>query len=564
MDRRGQAGRYRAQLNIKKVNRMAELSTLSADQLKDWLQDGQELALLDVSEALHYGRGHIVAARHQPLSLLELQAPGLLPRRDVRIVLCSADGDVAAAWQQVQRAAAILARLGCSQLWALEGGLLAWPAQGGLLVDGYGTLLKAFGEHVRQHYGVPALAPALLQQRLQQGLPTTVVDVRTPAEHRFSTLPGAVSYPGTEWPLRDLAAHADAQDPEHLWAVTCFSRTRGVIGTATLRALYGPDVPVAWVDDGVMAWVVQGRDDVHGPAEQAELLPPLSSSAAQAHATHLIARHGLARIDAATLAQWQVGGQRTVQVFDLRPGARSRPGITAVAGGQLFMHLENHALVRHARLVLLDEPHQLRAAVIAFWLQQLGEVEVFIYDGPADEAQGVQPASGQEDASAAGIHAEALAALLARGQTQVLDVGPSIDYVQGHIANAWYANAAAHKALCHAFEEATAAGKSLVLTSPDGAQACLVARDLAQALGAPVTWLQEGLQGWRAAGLPLETAHAPAQLRTEFLDDWGSILRVPQAERLPAWERYLHWERNLAQRLQGDPGVRFRLFDTVG
>ena len=72
------------------------------------------------------------------------------------------------------------------------------------------------------------------------------------------------------------------------------------------------------------------------------------------------------------------------------------------------------------------------------------------------------------------------------------------------------------------------------------------------------------LQGWHAAGLPLETAHAPAQVRTEFLDDWGSILRVPQAERLPAWERYLHWERNLAQRLQGDPGVRFRLFDTVG
>ncbi|MEG2049361.1 MAG: sulfurtransferase, partial [Comamonas sp.] len=65
-----------------KVNRMAELSTLSADQLKNWLQDGQELALLDVSEALHYGRGHIVAARHLPLSLLELQAPGLLHRRD--------------------------------------------------------------------------------------------------------------------------------------------------------------------------------------------------------------------------------------------------------------------------------------------------------------------------------------------------------------------------------------------------------------------------------------------------------------------------------------------------
>lgn len=543
---------------------MTLLPTVSAQQLRDWLQDGQELALLDVAEALHYGRAHIVAARHLPLSLLELQAPALLPRRAVRIVLCSSDGDAPAAQEQVQRAAAILARLGCTQLWALEGGLPAWQAQGGVLVDGYGTLLKAFGEHVRQHYSVPALAPAALQQRLQQGLPTTVVDVRTPAEHRFSTLPGAHSYPGTEWPLRDLGAHAQAQAPEHLWAVTCFSRTRGVIGTATLRALYGPEVPVAWVDDGVMAWVVQGRADAQGPAEPPDLLPPLEPHAAQAHAVHLIARHGLARTDATTLAQWQLEGTRTVQVFDLRPGAQSRPGITAVPGGQLLMHLENWVPVRHARVVLLDAPQRLRAAVTAFWLQQLGEVEVFIYDGDADQAQGIAPSVPATPALPQSLRADAVAALLVQGQAQVLDVGPSIDYVQGHIAGAWYANAASTTALQQAYAQAAAAGLRLVLASPDGLQARLAARDLQQQGAADVAWLEGGVQAWRSLGQPLESAYAPAQLHTPFLDDWGSILRVPQAERIPAWERYLHWEQTLAPRLEGDPGVRFKLFDSEG
>lgn len=94
---------------------------LSPDDLRVWLQDGQELALLDVSEARHYACSHIVAARHLPLSQLALQAPALLPRRDVRIVLCSADVDVDAAEEQVQRAVDLLRELGCTQLCVAAG-----------------------------------------------------------------------------------------------------------------------------------------------------------------------------------------------------------------------------------------------------------------------------------------------------------------------------------------------------------------------------------------------------------------------------------------------------------
>lgn len=547
---------------------MRNPALLSPDDLRVWLQDGQELALLDVSEARHYARSHIVAARHLPLSQLALQAPALLPRLGVRIVLCSADVDVDAAQEQVQRAADLLQELGCTQLWSLQGGLQAWMAQGGLLIDGYNTLVKAFGERVRQHFEVPALSAQALAQRWQQGVPTTVVDVRTLGEHRYSTLPHALSYPGTEWPLCDLDAHAAAAQPGHLWAVTCFSRTRGVIGTATQRVLRGADVPVAWVDDGVMAWVVQGHAEVSDVEQAQEILPVFAQSQARAKAQELVARFALASVDDEGLAQWRDDRERSVQLFDLRPGAISRPGIQAVAGGQLLMHFENLVVVRHARVVLLDEPHQLRSAVTAFWLAQLGECDVFLYAGDAGtiEAAGLQGGLHQYD-DVQSVTADALASRLAQLQAKVVDVGPSLDYVKTHIVQAVHANAAALASLQLAHAEARDQGQWLVLTSPDGQQARHAARALTRSLSAEasksVRWLEGGTQAWIAQNQPVEAGHRPEQLLTAFLDDWGSIMRVPQEKRLPAWSSYLRWERSLAARLDGDPGVRFRFFDAA-
>lgn len=547
---------------------MTDVQGLAPAQLRAWLQDGQELALLDVAEARHYAQGHIVVARHLPLSQLAQLAPALLPRRGVRVVLYSADRDATAASAQVQRAADILHGLGCTQVWALEGGLAAWQAAGGLLIDGYSALLKAFGERVRQHFAVPALSPAALVQRWQQGAPTTVVDVRTLGEHRYSTLPHALSHPGTEWPLRDLKAHAAAAEPGHLWAVTCFSRTRGVIGTATQRVLHGADVPVAWVDDGVMAWAVQGHAEVRDAEGAADILPPLAAAEAQAQAQALVTRYGLAQVDAAELAQWQRAQDRTVQLFDLRPGAVSRPGVQAVAGGQLLMHVENLLAVRHGRVVLLDESHQLRAAITAFWLAQLGECEAFIYTGDADSVAGAVwdvPAPLAQDVEP--VTADALVTLLEQQRAQVLDVGPSLDYVKAHIAQARYANAAALPALQQAYAEAAAQGQWLVLTSPDGAQARHTAQALARSLQATgldatqLRWLDGGIHAWRSQGFPVDATHTAAQLLTPFWDDWGSIMRVPESQRLAAWERYLHWERQVAALIQAEPSLRFRFFD---
>ena len=57
----------------------------------------------------------------------------------------------------------------------------------------------------------------------------------------------------------------------------------------------------------------------------------------------------------------------------VRPGAEAAPDIRSIAGGQLLMHFENLVGTRGARIVLLDDPHHLRAAITAFWLRQLNQ-----------------------------------------------------------------------------------------------------------------------------------------------------------------------------------------------
>ena len=549
------------------------MASISPPRLKAWLEEGSELALLDVSEGRYFAAGHIIASRHLPLSLLELEAPQILTRRDVPVVLASADPRAGAASEQVARAAAVLRRLGYREIHELEGGLSAWAASGGVLIDGYNALVKAFGEEVRKHYRVDELSPEALARRLDQGQPTTVVDVRTLAEHQFSTLPGALNYPGTEWPLRDLPQ----REPDHLWAVHCFSRTRGVIAAATTRVVHGQHVPVAWVGDGVMAWVVQGEDDVRQAPEPDDVLPPLIEADAVARANALIERYALPVADTATVQRWRGEATRNVQCFDLRPGAKSRPGVVAVSGGQLLMHFENLVAVRNASVVLVDEPHRLRSAITAFWLLQLGEAQVYILDVRPDHDlanfEAVLEPPMRLLASSAQPQPVSAAQLLhhiAHAGARVVDVGPSIDYLRGHVPGASYATASEQRALGAALADAVANGQRLVLTSPDGRQALLAARDLLDAArnvyGSATAenalqWLQGGTDAWRAAGQTLETGAEDDRLLTPFLDDWGSIMRVPESQRIPAWEQYLHWERNLAPRVTQDPAVRFRFFD---
>ncbi|CAA2100151.1 rhodanese-like domain-containing protein [Variovorax paradoxus] len=519
-----------------------------------------ELALLDVRETRWFVQRHPNLARNLPLSVLELQAGAFVPRRSTPVVLYDDHGahDGAA-----QAAAAVLARLGYTDVRTLDGGLQRWVTEGLPSIDGYGTLVKAFGDRARLHYGTPGLPVDALRARQRGGRPTTLVDARPRAEFEFLSLPGALNHAGTELALRrfDAAATAGAESPGHLWAINCFSRTRGIVGATTLRLL-GRAPEAVFVEDGVMDWGLQGAPTVQNAAPQDEL-PPESAPVLRGLADDLIARFGLPVADAAQLARWRDDDSRTLYVFDVRPAADpalARTGVRQVPGGQLLMHFENLVGTRGARIVLVDDAaHRLRAAITAFWLVQLNQAEVYVCEGEPTAGLFPGPAPAPAGDAPPPLDADALAQLRRNGAVTVIDVGPSLDYERGHLPGALYMLPASLAPLApHAV-----AGRTLVFTSPDGALAARVARDAQQRWpdsGAIFAWLQGGTQGWKDSGRPLAAAFVPAQLLTPFDDDWGSVMRVFGPRRDAAWADYLAWERALSPRVVQDPSVRFRFF----
>ena len=556
--------RFRPGVKCLRLAALAEMNSSASTTLAPVLlqalllaEPAGELALLDVRETRWFVQRHPNLARNAPLSGLELQVGAFVPRRSTPVVLYD---DYNAPDGPAQAAVAVLARLGYTDVRTLDGGLQRWVTEGLPAIDGYGTLVKAFGDLARLHYFTPSLSVDVLRSRQREGLPTTLVDARPRAEFEFLSLPGARNHAGTELALRRF----EADDAEHVWAINCFSRTRGIIGATTLRLL-GRAPDAVFVEDGVMAWGLQGAPTVQNAMPDDEL-PLESPEVLRRTADELLERFALPLADAAQLASWRADETRTLYIFDVRPTADPAFAGTAVQqvpGGQLFMHFENLIGTHGARIVLIDDPaHRLRAAISSFWLTQLNQAEVYVYDGALSPEQAPPaPAVAAATDAPPPLDAEALAQLRRNGAVTVIDVGASLDYERGHLPGALYMLPASLAPLAsHAV-----AGRTLVFTSPDGAAARRVARDAQQrwpGSGAVFTWLQGGTGAWKASGRPLSTAFVPAQLLTPFDDDWGSVMRVFGPRRDAVWADYLAWERALAARVLQDPSVRFRFFPT--
>ncbi|MGE8474939.1 MAG: rhodanese-like domain-containing protein, partial [Paraburkholderia hospita] len=165
-------------------------SLIPATTVREWLNDGDEIALFDVREAGEFGEGHPFFAIPLPYSRLELDVSRLAPRRDVRVVLLD-DGanDEAIA----RRAARRLHALGYTRVFLLQGGAPGWSAAGYTLFKGVNLPSKTFGELVEHAYDTPRVSAAELARLQAEGKPLVLLDGRTVEEHRKMTIPGAVS-----------------------------------------------------------------------------------------------------------------------------------------------------------------------------------------------------------------------------------------------------------------------------------------------------------------------------------------------------------------------------------
>ncbi len=65
------------------------IRSISPSQIREWILDDQELALLDVREEGEFSAdGHLLFAVCLPLSRLETGIGELVPRKMVRMVVC--------------------------------------------------------------------------------------------------------------------------------------------------------------------------------------------------------------------------------------------------------------------------------------------------------------------------------------------------------------------------------------------------------------------------------------------------------------------------------------------
>jgi len=515
----------------------------------------EEVAVIDVREARFYAQGHINLSAHSALSSLELQVLRSVPRPQVCVVLVDDDGAVGGAAEQ---AMSVLAALTFTHVRLLEGGIKGWQASGYSLGTGYNTLVKACADLAHAHYATPTVTPAQLEARFERGQPTTVIDCRPEVEYQKTSVGRAVNVPGVELALQELNRTDEA---DHLYVISCFSRTRGIVATTTLARLNGVS-NVAFLEDGVMASFLYGLPTGPGDAQLPSPGRLAPDEVLRQHTATLVQRHGLKVIDHAQCLQLQAErDQRTLYVFDVRPEVAYRAGHLAhavsVPGGQLLMTYDAHVPVRHARIVLVDDGHLKRAAVPAFWLSHFDNADIYVLS--LDEAGVTLVTEMPADALPATVR------WLAPQQVQehlvaglpVLDVGPSLDYEQGHLPGAKFVL----RPSLAAWLETQPPGP-LVFTSPDGVNAAYAAAHVSRPLGLEAYALNGGTQAWRAAGLEVEMAFEPQQLLSPFDDDWGSTMRA-KVNREQIFRDYLTWERGLGHDIARDDTVQFRWPETV-
>lgn len=527
------------------------MQSVTPQQLRQMIDDGGELAVLDVREEGVYSRdGHLLRVSNVPLSVLELRVPALLPRKDVRIVVCDGGEGLAA------RAAEQLRTGGYAQVDVLDGGTPAWKAAGGRLYTGVYVPSKAFGEYIQHEDAPPEVTASELDAWMKSGKDMVVVDSRPLAEFKRNSIPGAYDCPSAELPYR---MPAFVKSPDTTVVVNCGGRTRSIIGAQVLINAGFPNKVYA-LRDGTQGWKLAGLQLNHGCTEAVPPPPDGGRGWPQQAAERVARRFGVRRIDLKRLRELQADKSRTTYLFDVRNPeeyeAGHLPGAIHAPGGQMVQATDTFIAVRPSVVVLADSDG-VRATMTAAWLAQMGHQEVYVLAGAAaDCSERGKPAPAVLDGAArhdASISAVELKQLLDAGQAQVANFDSSLQHREGHIPGAW------HVVRSRLTEQLTKIPQAplLVFSAAEEALARLAAADASRLTTTPVQVLAGGTAAWSAAGFPLETGDTRMTGPADDLN-YRALDRKDKVEE--AMREYLKWEVELLDAVASDPDFGFRRF----
>jgi rhodanese-related sulfurtransferase len=514
-------------------------SMLSPEALRQSILAGGELALLDVREAQPFVAGHILTASNAPLSRLEVVAPRLVPRRSVPVVLCDADGSL------VEQAAGRLTALGYDAVHVLQGGTRAWAAAGYVLFEGSNVPSKAFGEIVELACHTPAMDAAEVKRRVDAGENLIVLDGRPWDEYQEFNIPGGIDCPNAElaYRVRDLVP-----DPETTIVVNCAGRTRSIIGTQTLVNAGVPN-PVYALRNGTIGWewaglaLEHGADRRHGPVSETAL------QWARERCDDLARRAGVDVITLETLDAWRAGaGDQTLYLFDVREpeefAGGSLLGAVSAQGTQLVQATDEYLAVRAGRIVLADDTG-VRARMTASWLKQLGHPNVAVLDCDVrDHATVFEPEMLPDNVPTVSPEAAS------RTGMTLLDLSLSQRFRAARPHGAlWGLRSRPDDILAGLARDRALA----ILDDEHGHLAALAVEELG-ALGFEAAVMQGGLEGWRAAGLPVDTGDgAMLSPMIDTLDMPFDLTGDPEA----AKRAYIDWELQLPAQIAQDGLLTF-------
>lgn len=515
---------------------------IEARDLKAWLHDGGEIALLDVREHGEYGESHLFYGIPLPYSRLDLDVARLVPRLGTRIVVHDDGASGVAA-----RAAARLAALGYSAVHVLRGGTAGWRDAGFTLFAGVNVPSKAFGEMVEHVFHTPRITAPDLVARQKQGDRLVVVDGRPIDEYRKMAIPGGICCPNGELALRIAAI---APDPATTVVVNCAGRTRSIIGAQTLIDLGIPN-PVLALENGTQGWNLADLSLERG-AGRLYPAPAGDLDAARGRAASHAARCGVEQITQDRLAAWLGAEDRTTFLCDVRTpeefAAGSLPGARSTPGGQLLQSTDQYVGVRGARLVVFDNDG-IRAPMVAAWLRQMGW-EAYVLAEGIDARLPTLPTRAVALPSLPTLDVAALAPLLEAGAASVIDLRPSMAYRAGHLRGAIWSIRSKLGAL------GLAANRPILLVAEETGVAQLAAIDL-RAAGAHDIRVHVGNPAqWRAAGLTLD--ETPADPPDAACIDFLFFVHDRHSGNKESSRRYLAWELGLIAQLDDQERAAWR------
>lgn len=350
--------------------------TISTDTLRSWLQDGRELAVLDIRDPAVVGYASPLFATNLPAERVTSELGRYVPRKAVRTVLADAgDGIASRVFNELEAA-------GWPNVFVLEGGIPAWAAAGNQApLPTFDIPGVDFSKAVEKEKKTPVISAQELKKLQDAGEDVIVIDTRTVTEFTRDHVPSAVSVPGAELVLRykDLVPSKTTKV-----VVSCAGLPRAILGAQTLIDAQVPN-EVAYLNDGTKAWTAAGLQLESGKTRIYQDPTDEARNFARQHIATLSQQDHFPEIDIETARKWAVDPDRTTYLLDVRTpeefGTDHLEGTLSSEGGQLLGVAYRTIAVRGARVVLVDDLLGVRARTVAHWLQRRGyEIALLLVD----------------------------------------------------------------------------------------------------------------------------------------------------------------------------------------